>query len=245
MTVGYDYPGSGGWRASNYRDRTRLTPDIPFLASERYTVKRGGATFKKSANTGAVNEVQSIASSGATAGTFTLSFDGATTAALAFNATAAVISAALQALPSVGTANLSATGGPANTTATVVTFSGALAGFNVPLITVDKTGLTGAGATAVTETTKGVPAGVTEIRKGTFCMPDPSNAGYYKAYTGDTIITDGSVGPSGFLMESINVADGDVTEGILIQGSVLAARVGPAPLAGAVLTAIAGRIVLQ
>jgi DNA/RNA endonuclease YhcR with UshA esterase domain len=122
---------------------------------------------------------------------------------------------------------------------------GALAGSNVPLISVDKTGLTGAGATAVTETTKGVPAGVTEIRKGTFVMPDPANAGYYKAYTGDTIITDGTVGPSGFLMESINVADGDVTEGVLIQGSVLALRVAPAPLAGAVLTAIAGRIVLQ
>lgn len=241
-----DYPGSGGWRSSTYRDRTRIGPDIPFLASQNYTVKRGGATFKRVVNSGAVNEVQTLASSGATAGTFTLTFDGQTTAALAYNATATQVANALQNLLNVGANAISATGGPANSANVVLTFIGPLAGYNQPLISVDKSGLTGGGAAAVTETTKGVPAGVSEIRKGTFVHPDAANPGYYKAWvSGDTIVTDGTVDPGGYLMESINVADGDVTEGVLIQGSVLRARVIPTPVPAAIVTAIAGRIILQ
>lgn len=243
----YPFPGSGGWRTNLTRGKVGLTPDIPFLASQRYTVKRGGATFKQvTASTSPTNEVQTLAASSATAGTFTLTYGGQTTSALAYTATAAQIQAALQALSSIGLNNLTATGGPANTTNVVLTFTGDLAGQNAALITINKASLTGGSAAAITETTRGQGAGTVEIRKGTFVLPDPANAGFYKAYaSGDTIITDGSVGPSGFLMESINVADGNVSEGVLIQGSVIALRVQPQPIPAAIQTACAGRIVFQ
>lgn len=243
------YPGSGGWRARQWRDRTILYDDIPFLASEKYTVKRSGATFKQAVSTAAVNEVQTLAASSATAGTFTLTFNGQTTAALPYNATATQIAQALQALSNVGVGQVSASGGPAQSTNVVLTFIGDYAGRDVPLITVNKANLTGGAAAAVTQTTKGSPLGVTEIKRGTFVIPDTANPGYYKAWaTGDTIVTDpgtAGYGISGYLMESINVADGDVTEGILINGSVLAARVTPSPVPSAILTAVAGRITFQ
>jgi hypothetical protein len=242
-----DYPGSGGWRASTYRDRTRLDPDIPFLASQNYTVKRTGATFKKTAATAAgTAEVQTLAASAATAGTFTLTFDGQTTAPLPYTATAAAIQAALQALSNVGVGGITATGGPANTTNVVLTFAGPLATGNQSLLVLDKSLLTGGGAAAVTETTRGAYQYVSEIRKGTFVVYDPANPGYYKVWvTGDAITLDGSVPPPGYLMESINVADGDVTEGILIEGSVLINRLQPNPHAAAITTAMGSRISYQ
>jgi hypothetical protein len=249
MTVGLtDYPGSGGWRASTYRDRTRISEDIPFLASQRYTVKRSGATFKKSAGTGTgTAEVQTLAASGATAGTFTLTFNGQTTSALAFSATAAQVQTALQALTTVGNGGITATGGPAQTTNIVLTFAGTLLGTgNQPLIVLDKSGLTGGGAAAVSETTRGQLPYTSEIKKGTFVLPDTANLGYYKVWvTGDAIVLDGSSGPPGYLMESINVADGDVTEGILIMGSVLTGRLQPNPHPAAITTAMGSRIVYQ
>ncbi|MEZ5101167.1 MAG: phage tail tube protein [Thermoleophilia bacterium] len=94
------------------------------------------------------NEVQRI--SGTPSGAFTLTFEGATTAALATNATAAAVQAALEALPNIGTGGVSATGG-ALPTAIDITFSGPLvAGRNVAALVVqsDITGLTVATQTA-------------------------------------------------------------------------------------------------
>jgi len=242
-TLPTDYPGSGGWRAGLYRDRTKLYPDIPFLAAEKYTVKPSGCTFRKAASTPAAAEVQSLASSGASAGTFTLAFEGSTTTPLAFNATAAAVQAALQALPTVGVGGITAAGGPANTTAITLTFAGTLATRDQPLLVLDKTGLTGGGAAVVTETTRGAIAGVSQIKKGTFCIPDLTNVGYYKPWVTGDAIDDNANGISGYLMESINVADGDVTEGILIQGVVRKFRVTPSPVPAAITTACAGRII--
>jgi len=70
---------------------------------------------------GLVSEVQTLTPTGTIgAGTFTLTARGYTTSALPFNATAAAIAAALSALPGVFA---TATGGPINTTAVVVTFT--------------------------------------------------------------------------------------------------------------------------
>lgn len=249
------YPGSGGTRTSLYRDRIQLQPDIPILASQHNLMyKRGGCTFKQQTPGTGTNEVQTIAASAATAGTFRLGFAGwptlpagakVVTDALPFGATAAQVQTALQALDSIGPGNVTVAGGPANSGALVVTFANKLAKTQIPFqITVDKTGLTGAGATAVTETTKGSPANVVEIPRGTFCIPDPSNPGYYRPWVaGDTI--DDTQGLSGFLPESINVAFGDVLEGIIIAGSLLGARLSPAGPPAAVRTATAGRISYQ
>jgi hypothetical protein len=109
---------------------------------------------------GRTNEVQTLTVTGApTGGTFTLSFDGATTAAIAYNAAAATVQAALLALPSIGAGEVTVTGGAGGPW--TVTFLGGLAGTNVAAITTDATSLTG-GTTpnvTVTGTTAGGSAG--------------------------------------------------------------------------------------
>jgi hypothetical protein len=103
---------------------------------------------------GGTNEVQSLVDTGASAGTFTLTFLGQTTTAIAYNAASAAVQAALEALPSIGTGNVLCAGG-ALPTAVSITFQGALAKQpNLPLITATST-LTG-GTAVITRTTAGV-----------------------------------------------------------------------------------------
>jgi hypothetical protein len=104
------------------------------------------------------NEVQQIAITGtATAGTFTLSYAGSTTAAIAFNATAATVQAAVQALASVGAGNVVCTGGPLPATPVVVTFTGALGALPLNLLSLGTNSLTGtAPAPAFTRVSAGV-----------------------------------------------------------------------------------------
>lgn len=102
---------------------------------------------------GGTNEVQTVTISGApTGGTFTLGFNGSTTAAIAYNATGGTVQAALVALPSIGTGNVQVTGGPGPGTPYVVTFIGTLANTNVGQMTAAAT-LTGGTTPAVTVTT--------------------------------------------------------------------------------------------
>ena len=103
------------------------------------------------------NEKQTATISGSpTGGTFTLAFKGQTTAALAYNATLAVVQTALAGLSTIGTGNVAVTGTPG--TSYVVTFQGALAATDVPMITATGA-LTGGSSPsiAVAETTKGSP----------------------------------------------------------------------------------------
>lgn len=111
--------------------------------------------------TAPVNEVQniSVATGTPTAGTFTLAFDGQTTAPIAFNATAAQVQAALEALTNINPGDVVASGGPLPGTSVDVTFQGQYAGTNVPQMTVDNTNVIG-GTYQVTTTTQGVPGGV-------------------------------------------------------------------------------------
>ena len=76
----------------------------------------------------------------ATGGTFTLTFNGQTTAPLAFNATAAQIASALEALSNIGAGNIQATGGPVNTANVLVTWKGTFEEQNVSTLTSDATG---------------------------------------------------------------------------------------------------------
>lgn len=104
------------------------------------------------------NEVQTVTITGTpTGGTFTLTFGGDTTAPIAFNATAAVVLAALVALESVGAGNVTTGGGTLPGTPVTVTFGGGFAGENVPQMTSDGALLTGGTtpAVAVTTTTSG------------------------------------------------------------------------------------------
>jgi hypothetical protein len=104
------------------------------------------------------NDVQTVAVGSATAGTFTLAFNGSTpSTAIAYNATAATVQSALQALPTIGSGNVTVTG---TAPTWVATFGGALANAPQPLLTINGSGLTG-GTPTVTHTTTGASGGVT------------------------------------------------------------------------------------
>lgn len=97
-----------------------------------------------------VNEVQTVTLGAVTEGTFTLSFSGATTSALPFDADSAAVQSALQSLPTIGSGNVlvsGTAGGPFS-----VTFTGAYAGVNVPMIVIDGSQLTPSTGAEVTTT---------------------------------------------------------------------------------------------
>lgn len=109
------------------------------------------------------NEVQTITFSGSpTGGTFTVSFYGRTTPALAHNISVANLKTALENLPTIGKDNITITvSGPVWT----ITFVGALGGKNLPLLVVDDSNLSGGSSPsmAVAESTKGGSAGVAGV----------------------------------------------------------------------------------
>lgn len=111
-------------------------------AELRLIAGRGSAFSADTLPTG-TNAVQAVTVT-ATSGTFTLTFQGHTTAALALDASPAAVQAALEALPSVGLGNVYVTG------AYAVQFIGRLGLSPMP-------SLVGDGAT-VTTTTVGVAA---------------------------------------------------------------------------------------
>ncbi len=92
----------------------------------------------------------------ATGGTFVLRFAGVNSAAIPFNASAATVDAALEALPGIGAGNVSVSGGPGGgdgSTPYEITFGGTLVEKNVPDFRPNATGLTGPGTAATVETT--------------------------------------------------------------------------------------------
>lgn len=104
-------------------------------------------------------EVQTITVD-ATGGTFTVTWNGATTSALAFNVSAASFTTAMDAIAD-GTGNVVVTGGPgAAGGGTPYTLTWSAGRGNVPAPTTDATSLTGGAGTAVVATTT---AGVTAL----------------------------------------------------------------------------------
>lgn len=103
---------------------------------------------------GSASEQQTVTITGSpTGGTFTLTYAGQTTAAIAYNATAAAVRSALEALSNINVGEVTVTGGPGPDTPYVVTFSGNLAGEDVPQMTASGASLTGGDTPAVGVTT--------------------------------------------------------------------------------------------
>lgn len=93
---------------------------------------------------GTGNEVQSVTITGApTGGTFTLTYSGQTTAGIAWDATAAVTQAALEALSNIAPGDVVVRGGPFPASAVTVDFTGTLAATNVAQMTGSAASLTG------------------------------------------------------------------------------------------------------
>jgi hypothetical protein len=101
------------------------------------------------------NEVQTVTRNNASGGSFTLSFDGATTGSIAWNASSGTMQTALQSLSTIGAGNVSVSGGGSSWT---VSFVGQLAATNVPAMTDNDNNLWGYGASInVTTTSPGIP----------------------------------------------------------------------------------------
>lgn len=106
------------------------------------------------------NEKQTVTIGGApTGGTFTLTFNGQTTAGIAFNAAASAVEAALELLSTIGEGNVQVTGaagGPYT-----VEFVGTMGGVDQPALTGSAAGLTGGTPTITIATTAAGRSGVT------------------------------------------------------------------------------------
>jgi len=152
----------------------------------------------------AANDEQTLSESSATGGTFTITFGFGTvytTAPIPYNATAAQVQSALQALPNIGTGNVTCTGGSLGSAGVVCTFGGNLANQPQPVMAINNAGLTGSGAAvSVTHTVVGVANGAME----------PYSSGN----------TDGSQTPVGILVVEVSTdTQGDVTYGPLPTGN--------------------------
>jgi hypothetical protein len=137
----------------NWLNFGTVTVQGGYLSFPLYSTLSGQAMA--TTNVSAASEVQTISSNGSSAGTFSLTFRGATASGIAFSATSAVVQTALQGLSTIGAGNVTVTGGPANTTALVLTFGGTLANTPLELIQVNTAGLTGATGGIPSRTTPG------------------------------------------------------------------------------------------
>jgi hypothetical protein len=110
------------------------------------------------------SEIQTVTITGTpTGGTFTLSFAGETTAAIAYNATAAAVKTALDALGDVNSSDLTVTGTQLPGGTVSVTFGGQYSGDNVPAMTAASGSLTGGSSpTVVVATGTGGASGASD-----------------------------------------------------------------------------------
>jgi hypothetical protein len=166
---------------------------------------------------GSPTEVQTVTITGApTGGTFTLTYDGATTAGIAFNATAAAVRSALEALTTVNQGDITVTGsagGPYT-----VTFGGpAIVGGDVPQMTASGASLTGGSSPA---------------------------AGVATATGGGATATDGTQIFVGHLFTAVKAPASTSTNvfgALFVHGIVREAKL-PLPVDGAAKAAAQGRI---
>lgn len=129
--------GDGGGAEELYKSLTYIIPGDRIINSATVTLA-GGAS-----------EVQSVTISGnPTGGTFTLTWNGHTTAAIDWNATAATVQTALEALGSIQPGNVAVSGGPGPQLPWYVTYQGALAGIDVAALT-STSSLTGGSSPAI------------------------------------------------------------------------------------------------
>jgi hypothetical protein len=164
-------PEIGGGRdiADAYLGAAVWSGDIEFYARLRSlpVLLRAALGLNAVGPTGA-QEIETLTITGApTGGTFTLTYSAQTTTALPYNATAAQIQAALQALSNIGDLDVIVTGGPFPATAVVVSFVGALSGT-----------VTGAPLTATPAFTGGTTPALGIVRTQTGLSATPASNGY-------------------------------------------------------------------
>jgi hypothetical protein len=139
----------------------------PFIVGDKVTIGgtvnyNGEKTLTAITPSAAVQEVQKLNPNAvASGGTFTLSYNGQTTSALAYNASTATVQAALVALSTIGTSGVVVSGNPLSVGDLIITFAASFQ--DAAMLSIDITSLTGPATCAVTQETKGQPAGVTSV----------------------------------------------------------------------------------
>lgn len=124
----------------NARVRVQLANDRPLVLQVDSSGTKGGYTLVPLPD----GSAQQLTPTNVTGGTFTLTFNGETTGDIPFNATAAQVAAALQALPSVGPGNVVGINGPVNGAVFVILqINPALITGPESFLVVDGTNLTG------------------------------------------------------------------------------------------------------
>jgi hypothetical protein len=153
------------------------------FATKRYWDRT--ATFVVQAE---LDEVQTVAITGSpTGGTFTLTFAAQTTAALNWNATAAQVQTALQALSSINANNALVTGGPGPGTAFAVEFTGTLGFAGQALITLGTNSLTGGSSPSVS---------ITRAQAGITWTTQAASTYTIRYVTGQVLFTNAFLGSS-------------------------------------------------
>lgn len=122
------------------------------------------------------DEVQTLTHD-ATQGTYTLTFDGYTTAAIAFDADDSAIQTALEALPNVGSGGIVVTGG--SSSPWTLTFAGNLGKKAQSLISATASGFDTGETVTVTEATAGVDATLRGAGIGALAI-DTTNGALYQ-----------------------------------------------------------------
>jgi len=121
-------------------DQTKYFPPEGMPTSSQQLSRIAYAYMVEGIGDTVVNEVQRIDfDAPPTTGTWTITFDGDTTSALAFDADADTIETALEALASIGSGNIDVQGDC--DVGFQLTFIGTLGGANQPEVTVDTSGL--------------------------------------------------------------------------------------------------------
>lgn len=147
-------------------DLSKFTAGVHYVAAtnpllqSRNVMKSGIPLGKVTASglyapySGPTSEVQTVTVTGSpTGGTYTLTFSGQTTAGIPYNATAAQVKSALEALSNVNVGDVTVTGGPHPGTPVQVTFVGQYLGDDQTQMTASAASLTGGTSPAVTVTT--------------------------------------------------------------------------------------------
>lgn len=169
------------------RRQTRVVDPYPLLGFGGHDMVESGVLLASAAALGGANEQQTITVTGTPAGgTFTLTFNGATTANIAYNAAASAVVTALEALPNIGPGNVTATGGALPGTPVVVTFTNQLGKQNVSQMTAAHAFTGGTTpAIAVTTTTAGssLDSGLYVVHRGLILKKASSGGGSNNVFT--------------------------------------------------------------
>lgn len=137
-------------------DRTRFTLGWSYADTQGDAQQRYEVAVISSAvyGAGGTDEVQRVTITGTpTGGSFRLTLEGETTAAIAYNANAAAVQAALEALPNVEVGDVTCTGGPLPGAFVTCTFAARLGKWDLAAMIADGALLTGGTSPAVAVTT--------------------------------------------------------------------------------------------